>query len=249
MEEAYVVSDLHLGAGDADPGLEDFDQDAVFVKWIETISRHGVTLFLNGDFVDFAQIPPFDVPDSRLLLWTEESSLQKIQTAAQAHPECFGTLRRFVERGGKLQIIIGNHDLDFAWPAVQDYVRSTLLANPPNDALGFTLTAERYHGVLIEHGHAFTPENAPRDPSDFIHEWPTPGGHITGSTKRYLERVWGTDFLLSFYNAFERTHRYADKVKPTLSVLYHGIKNRWIGGNELVHLIVFLKFLKRGGVP
>jgi hypothetical protein len=55
--------------------------------------------------------------------------------------------------------------------------------------------------------------------------------------------------MLRFYNAFERTHRYADKVKPTLSVLYHGIKSGWIGGKELVHLLVFLKFLKRRWLP
>jgi predicted phosphodiesterase len=53
--------------------------------------------------------------------------------------------------------------------------------------------------------------------------------------------VWGTDFLLSFFNALHREHPYADKLKPTLLLAYHAIKNGWIPATALVRLIVFLK--------
>jgi len=86
----------------------------------------------------------------------------------------------------------------------------------------------------------FTPENATNDAEAFIHEWPE------GSGNRYLERVWGTDFLLQFYNDLERTYPFAGAVKPTVAVLYRGLRNRWVRAREVVRLVLFLK---RRGIP
>jgi UDP-2,3-diacylglucosamine pyrophosphatase LpxH len=239
QEEAYVVSDLHLGAGEVEPELEDFDQDDKFVAFVEQISRPGVTFVINGDFIDFAQIPPYDVPKPHHLLWTEAASLTKVRHATDAHPQVFSALAGFLQKGGALRLHIGNHDLDLAWPRVQAHLRS-LLQPGSADALQFITTFSRYHGVHIEHGHMFTPENATNDAAAFIHEWPEDSG------ERYLERVWGTDFMLQFYNDLERTHPFADSVKPMVAVLYHGLRNRWVRASEVVRLVLFLK---RRGVP
>src|SRR5687768_14731670 len=87
QEEAFVISDLHLGAGDTDPELEDFDQDDKFAEFVGQIVGPGVTLFINGDFIDFAQIPPYEVPKPHHLLWTEAASLLKVQRATDAHAQ------------------------------------------------------------------------------------------------------------------------------------------------------------------
>lgn len=58
--------------------------------------------------------------------------------------------------------------------------------------------------------------------------------------------MWGTDFMLQFYNDLERTHPYADNVKPMQTVVWHGLRNGWLGARELVRLFVFLK---RRGIP
>src|SRR5262249_18123825 len=97
-------------------------------------------------------------------------------------------------------------------------------------------------GVVIENGHSCTPENCPKDAASFVHTWTDAGGH----TRDYLERVWGTDFMLSFYNDLERKYAFADNVKPMASVMFHGLRAGWVGGRELVRLVVFLK---RRGVP
>src|SRR5439155_18642986 len=55
-----------------------------------------------------------------------------------------------------------------------------------------------------------------------------------------------TDFMLSFYNELERRHSFADNVKPMASVMFHGLRAGWVGGRELVRLVVFPK---RRGVP
>jgi UDP-2,3-diacylglucosamine pyrophosphatase LpxH len=230
-ERAFVISDLHIGAGKAEPALEDFDADALFASWVKSIAGSETTLILNGDIVDFAQIPPYDVPLDSRLLWTEDASLQKLAVAEEAHPEWFAALAEFLERGGRLHLNIGNHDLDMAWPRVQERLHARL-APPLPERLSFSLRSIVRYGVLVEHGHQFTPENCPVDPERFLH---SVGG------ERYLERVWGTDFMLRFYNDIEREFPYADCVKPMLTVLYYGLKNRWIGGRHFWRVLVFLK--------
>lgn len=235
-KRAYVVGDFHLGCGDE---LEDFVQDDAFAQFVTSITDDQTTFFINGDFIDFAQIPPFDVPDKLHLLWTEQTSIGKFDKAVAAHPPCFDALKNFLGAGGKLCILTGNHDLDFAWNGVRDALRNTVMP-PTDEQLRFSNGAERYHGVHIQHGFHFCAENSPADAAAFIHRWPDPEG------PEYLERVWGTDFLLNFFNELERTYPFADNVKPLLHVLYHGIKKRWIGAREIVRLA---QFLKRRGIP
>jgi UDP-2,3-diacylglucosamine pyrophosphatase LpxH len=234
-ELAFVTSDLHLGAGAHDP-LEDFRFDDEFGAFVDDIASTDATLVINGDFIDFAQIEPLGVdgvPDH--VLWDESASLAKLNAALAGHPAVFDALGRYVDSGGALQIVVGNHDFDLAWPKVQARFRSAI----GGDANGvrFAVGAVRYHGVHIQHGYHFTPENCPEDPGVLFREW-------NGVT--YLERVWGTDFLLRFFNALEADHRYIDNVKPTVRVAYHGLRKGWIPKRELVRLIAFLK---RRGIP
>src|SRR5213078_3266139 len=119
----------------------------------------------------------------------------------------------------RIRFLLGNHDLDMVWPEVQWRMHQALGA-PPTEQLAYDLGAHRFHGVHVEHGHHFTPENCPRIPTEFC--YPGPGGEL------YLERVWGTDFMLQFYNQLERDHPYADNVKPMLTVVWHGLRKGWI---------------------
>ena len=155
-EQAFVTSDLHIGSGEVDPQLEDFFQDAEFVRFVDSIAQPDTTLFINGDFIDFAQIPPYDVPQPNHLLWHEDASVEKLELALRAHASCFEALGRFLSSGAKLRFLIGNHDLDLVWPRTQARLR-TVLGNPSADALRFTVGIEEYHGVVIEHGHSCTP--------------------------------------------------------------------------------------------
>jgi hypothetical protein len=234
-ERAFVIGDLHLGAGRGDP-LEDFFDDEALAHFAERIAGAETTLYLNGDVIDFAQIPPFEVPRPAHLLWGEAASLAKLEAALAGHPDFFRALARFLASGARLHVLVGNHDLDLAWPRVQARLRAAL-GDPPGDRFAVSIGAARWAGVHIEHGYQFTPENCPRDPERFFHE-------ERGAT--YLERVWGTDFMLQFYNRLERDHPFADNVKPTLAIAWYGIRNRWVGGREIVRLLLFLK---RRGLP
>jgi len=235
VEEAYVIGDLHLGAGRGDP-LEDFDQDDALAAFVDSIAGEGRLLVVNGDLIDFVQIAPFEVPAAAHLLWNEEASVQKLEVAVKAHRAVFNAFGRFVEAGGRLAIVIGNHDLDFWWGEVQRHTREAI-SRAHGERVEFHNGSLDYHGVVIEHGHRFTPENCPRDFLRFV--------HIEGEVA-YLERVWGTDFMLQFYNDLERRYPFADNVKPMLRVVWHGLRKGWIGGREIVRLLLFLK---KRGVP
>jgi UDP-2,3-diacylglucosamine pyrophosphatase LpxH len=232
----YVVGDLHFGAGPSDP-LEDFQDDDIFAKFCERISGPETTLILNGDIIDFAQIQPFEVPKPAHLLWTEQASLAKLETALNAHHDCFAALDRLISKGGRVHFLIGNHDLDIVWPRVQARVASAL-QSPPTRQLAFTVGSTVFHGVHVEHGHHFTPENCPRVPDQFVHAGP--GG------VPFLERVWGTDFMLRFFNQLERDYPFADNVKPMLTLAWHGLQAGWFGGREVTRLFLFLK---QRGIP
>ncbi|HET9443834.1 MAG TPA: hypothetical protein VFO65_10945 [Acidimicrobiales bacterium] len=237
MTEAFVVSDLHLGGGAADP-LEDFEQDALFAAFVRSMARPGSTLIINGDFVDFAQLEPLTVEGvPSHLLWPEEASLAKLDTALAGHPDCFRALGELAAAGGEIRVVAGNHDLDFVWDGVQRRLRE-VLGNPDAAGLSFVIGATAYEGVHVEHGYSFTPENCPRRPTEFVHDGP--GG------RPYLERVWGTDFLLGFFNHLEKQHRYVDNVKPTIKLAWHALRRRWIPARAIVALAVAVK---RAGIP
>ena len=56
-----VVSDLHLGGGADDPGDDHVYHNQQFSKFIDGIpeAKDGkVELFINGDFLEFAQVKP-----------------------------------------------------------------------------------------------------------------------------------------------------------------------------------------------
>ena len=233
-DRAYVIGDLHLGAGPGDP-LEDFRDDDVFARMCERIAGPDTTLILNGDTIDFAQIEPLEVPKPAHLLWPEGTSVAKARTALAAHPGFFAGLRGLLAGGGRIRWLHGNHDLDLAWPAVQGCLAQEL-GSPPGDQLSFVIGDTRFHGVHVEHGHHFTPENCPRVPLELFHDGP--------DGERYLERVWGTDFMLQFYNDLERQYPFADNVKPLLKLVWHGLRKQWIGGRTVLRMLLFLK--KRG---
>lgn len=246
MTDAWVISDVHLGGGPTDP-LEDFRADDALVAFVDNLER-GSTLVLNGDIVEFVQAPPAPTDDyfdglPSHLLWTANVSVGKLKTVLRAHHAVFNALGTFVaDNDGRVIFTIGNHDLDFAFAETQTELRRAL-GNPPSDRFDFVVGQWRHNDVVIQHGHQATPENCPAQPNDFVHTF-----ERRGRREDYLERVWGTDFLLQWYNAFELTHPYADNVKPTSSALFGALTAtpRLVGLRDFLRLLVFLK---RRGLP
>jgi UDP-2,3-diacylglucosamine pyrophosphatase LpxH len=230
--------------------LEDFraEADAAFDKLLaRMVKEKADELIINGDWIDFLQLEPFAYQDSlyskngQRLGWAEEESLEKLESckAAHAHKEFFDKLGDFLKTGAKLTVMLGNHDPDLFWPKVQEELH-VVLQPPERTQVEFVRTFVRRGTAHVEHGNQHcSPENKFQDPENIFHQCVSDG-------KVRLEMVWGSIFVMEFFNWLERTHPYADKIKPTVSAVWLGIKNGWINGEAGGK---FMKFLKGAGIP
>ncbi len=254
MSRHYVISDLHLGMGHRGDGtlhpLEDFTSDATFRQLLDLIEREsGDELVINGDWLDFLQLEPLEAypqdklfsADGHRLGWTEKDSLKKFESckSANAHRGFFDDLSSFLKSGRKLTVLMGNHDPDLFWDAVQSEVFQ-LLKPPERQQLEFVQTFIRRGTAHIEHGNQYsTPENKFYNPANVFHQ-------CTQDQETRLEMVWGSIFMMEFFNKLEEEYPFADNVKTQLRATFLGIKNHWLGGRELAKMI---KLLWRAGIP
>lgn len=231
----WVTSDVHLGAGGA---LDRFRLGGDFVAWVDEMHARDTVLVVNGDFIDFDKIEPLAIEATlpRWLLWTEQWSMQKLKRSVRAHADVFDSLQRFVESGGEIRITIGNHDLDLQWPAIQEMLRVRLGGD--GESVKFFLEGTEFEGVRIQHGHEFTRENALRCPPSAIHAGP--------EGLQYLERLWGTDFVVSFGNPTHHELWFLENLEPSLETVMNALRNRWF---SLHHASLLLRFAMRARVP
>ncbi len=180
-----VISDLHLGE-DLKPV-----RNIAFLRRLVTLERklgafleHYAThrrgdrpwrLVINGDMVDFMHVHlvPEDWCDDPDLGRRDERRFgigtgpravdRKLERILERHPGVFERLARFVEADNELVVVIGNHDVEFHWPQVQEQFRARLaeLVDPAARERvyqGITFYPWFYceQGlVYVEHGHQY----------------------------------------------------------------------------------------------
>ncbi len=121
-----VISDLHVGGGTADQGDDHvYDQNQLrnFIDGLRT-SPDGqagrIELYINGDFLEFAQVGQ-DIYTLRSAdAWCSESeSRAKLALIVAGHRDIFDALNAFGAAGNLVTIAAGNHGVDLFWPGVQ----------------------------------------------------------------------------------------------------------------------------------
>lgn len=139
--DCVVLGDLHLTRHS--PRELGIDLARLFERHIDS------TVVVAGDLFD---------------LVLDSDSADRARSIAEVlgvHPEARAALGRFLDGGGELVLIGGNHDADVA------YARDALL-----DAIGAANDARlrvspwfwRHAGLHVEHGHFYDPDNAPAHP-------------------------------------------------------------------------------------
>lgn len=185
-----IVSDLHLRGGfnNRTEGLYHFDQEfADFLRYyrLHPGSDRPWRLIIAGDFIEFLYIT--DIPDSadpllRGCTFAESEHRYGAGTEPQksrwkldrilrsSHPQLLLALARFVAEGNQIVVLRGNHDIEMAWPEVQEHFRRLIAEHHPVD-VGYLamkeLVAERVQfplwfwyapGLLYaEHGCQYDP--------------------------------------------------------------------------------------------
>ncbi len=232
----FILSDLHLGAGQADQGpnyLEDFVNDEQFVQFLQQIlheserDQREIELIINGDFFEFLQVPATDrynpetiYPGEAYLDSSEEASVKRLNIILEGHPRLFDALSDFMHVGvpqRRITVIKGNHDVNLYWPRAKNRLREALGASGTRSSL--LLFAEEFvsrEKIYVAHGHQYTEKmNSfhdhldPRLPNDPTKLYYPPGSH----------------FVVNFFNEIERERWYVDKVKPLTVLIW--IALRW----------------------
>jgi UDP-2,3-diacylglucosamine pyrophosphatase LpxH len=207
-----VISDLHLGGGPNDPGDDHVYDQAQFRNFIEkhllesTEGQQGnLELFINGDFLEFAQTRPEAYTLRSGDAWcAKPESCAKLEAMLSGHADIFEAMQDFRKKGNQITIAAGNHDVDLFWPDVQKKMCDQI------GVVEFILGQEwscRFDGRLcIAHGHQ-------HDRGNRFHNWSNP--FVTGPDgKERLEMCPGTLFMVKFVNWLEGTYPFADNIKP-----------------------------------
>lgn len=152
-----VVSDLHLG-GEAPHMMSHPRELARFIADLPSRvnSDETLELVLNGDFVDFLTAKPWES-------WTAEPAVAASKLLSASRPPfdvVFEALKRYIESGHHLTIVVGNHDIEFIYPQVQATLLQQLGTAWP-DRVRFVDdgSAWRVGGAIIEHGNRYDPAN------------------------------------------------------------------------------------------
>jgi UDP-2,3-diacylglucosamine pyrophosphatase LpxH len=156
-KRVFVISDLHLGG---DPAM--MSRPQWLGEFIDSLPARlkvdeSLELIINGDFVDFLAIAPFADFTSDPIEAVKKLSI--VTNAPSSFAVVFDALARHVTAHHQLVIIVGNHDLELALPAVQDALCERLLA--PTGTLRFIDDGRAYRigNVLIEHGNTYDGAN------------------------------------------------------------------------------------------
>lgn len=177
-EHTLVVSDLHLADAEPphphNPLWKRFKRPKLFIdrdfkKFLEYVtgeSKGSFELILNGDIFDFDSVmaippnPPFKVSwieGMRGLASEEEKSKFKIQTILHDHAVWVESLREFLMKGNRMIFVIGNHDMELHWPAVQQAIIDAL--DLPDQFKGHVRFCEWFYlsngDTLVEHGNQY----------------------------------------------------------------------------------------------
>jgi len=209
-----IVSDLHVGTGSTTGRFnpfEDFHYDRQFRAFVEHFcaapyADTQMELVLAGDIFDLLET---EVDGSYPDQITEEVALYKLSRCLDGHPEFLAALRSFVAAPERtLTYMMGNHDLEIAFPRVQELFRSVVGGPEHRDRIRFVVYEPWYElpgGIRIFHGNQFEALNRVNPRKLFITE---------GVPAPCLNLPWGSVFLLKVLLPFKEKRPYINLVQP-----------------------------------
>jgi len=217
-----VISDCHLSAGRFFEGRQNIHEDFHFDDEMSEFFDHfstgiygegpdgpvAVELFINGDYLDFLNVPTDGEFEDFI---PENLSLSKLEAIIAGHPKVMAALRRFASRPNKrITYLIGNHDADLFFPKVRERIIREWDPEGHYPSEKVTLIAdrdrvERPGGVEIHHGNQF----------EAIHFLDFQRPLIQGDSKESLLNIpWGSLYVLKILNRLKWEREFIDKVRP-----------------------------------
>jgi UDP-2,3-diacylglucosamine pyrophosphatase LpxH len=157
MRRIIVISDLHIGGAQ----LPMLGHPELLCRFLEQVGNYRpsegekLELVINGDFVDFLAIEPYAA-------WTpsESEALPKLNAACRQFASVFDELAKCIAKVDYFTILLGNHDIESAYPRVHEALLARLGTDPHRCLFISNNQAYRRGDVLIEHGNRYDAWNA-----------------------------------------------------------------------------------------
>jgi UDP-2,3-diacylglucosamine pyrophosphatase LpxH len=217
-----IISDCHLSAGKIFEGAlnphEDFYFDDEMCELFQYFSSgvYGegpegpvdVELFINGDFLDFLNVPHHGEFVDAI---TEEIALNKLDHIIAGHPKVMRALKRFASLPNKrVTYMIGNHDADLFFPLIQERIVKEwdpqgVYPSQKVNVIANTDHVEWEGGVEVHHGNQFEAVHVLNFEKPILQE------HLD---KPVLNIPWGSFYVLKIINRLKVEREYIDKVRP-----------------------------------
>lgn len=163
----HVISDLHLGgiypesSGTTDRGFRICTNVDVLAGFVDALAAKPaasprIELVINGDMVDFLAERHATHPHWRPFVADQATAVEKLSAILERDRAFFDALGRFLDRGHRLVILLGNHDLELCLPLVRRRLERALGVKGSHD-FQFIYDGEAYvvGDVLIEHGNRY----------------------------------------------------------------------------------------------
>jgi len=222
--EIVVFGDMEVGGGTV---TDDFISDVALAKVFRFLGKKKspIDLVLNGDTFDFLKCPAAD--GTYPLQVTEQISLGKLERALRAHSKVIDALKSFLNGKNKnLYFTFGNHDLDLAFPKVQQRIVEVLKSK----RVHFGWSYEQFN-VHVEHGQQYDKLN--RTNGALVQIGDTTVLNLSYSSLGVLESFMrvkeGNPFL-------ERIHSRKEMFKLVPSLLR---TLRWCGARQLFRQLYY----------
>jgi UDP-2,3-diacylglucosamine pyrophosphatase LpxH len=225
VRKAYVISDLHLGGAfgnTEDPNDRGFrlcTQVPALTHWVDELARQPVEgpqieLIINGDVVDFLAEGEDSHPASTPFVSNGRQAAEKLETIISRDRLFFAALSRFLDRGHRLVVLLGNHDIELALPDVRRTLVNKLSITGRHD-FQFIYDGEAYAvgDALIEHGNRYDPWNTVDHNSlRELRSWQS--RNQESNAYHAFTSSPGSRLVCDVMNPIKASYRFVDLLKP-----------------------------------
>jgi UDP-2,3-diacylglucosamine pyrophosphatase LpxH len=171
VRSVFIISDLHLGGNYPGPeqarkrGFRLCTHADAISRFVEQRTKEArriqTEIVLNGDTVDFLAEADTHTAAGGATTWSSftadsEAAATKFKTIVGRDKAVFDSFGPFLDAGGRLTILLGNHDIELSLPGVRHELRKALGVKHNHD-FEFIYDNEAYviGDALIEHGNRY----------------------------------------------------------------------------------------------
>jgi UDP-2,3-diacylglucosamine pyrophosphatase LpxH len=209
-----IISDLHLGKNDEFDIFKADGKEGAFEAFLAHCGKLAgpVELIINGDFVDFLQLKPWDIYSCKGKISLQEKALSKAKEIAQGNARVFNALTGFLANPNtRIAVLLGNHDVELAFDKVWAVFQSAILGSSGDkDRLKLINRATQYNFrvgevmVHVEHGNIGDPWN------EIVYK----ELFEAAETNSEFEFPPGTRFVYEVMNEYKEKLYFVDLLKP-----------------------------------